>query len=304
MESVVVENLTKKFGKFTAVDNISFSVKKGEIFGFLGPNGAGKTTTIKMLCGIITPTSGRGIVAGFDIMKEQNNIKQSIGYMSQKFSLYDDLTIEENLNFFGTIYGVDKEKLKRRMDEVLKIVEIEARRNMIVKNLPQGIKQRLALSTAIIHNPDILFLDEPTSGVDPMMRRKFWELIYNFAGEGKTIFVTTHYMDEAEYSNRIGLIIGGRLIALDTPKGLKEGFNYNVYQIEDYDYLGVLHLLSEWEKTIEVALFGSKVHLITHKMVDMKTINMKLISSGYNSKIQLILPSLEDVFVTKVKELA
>ncbi|MGC8765715.1 MAG: ABC transporter ATP-binding protein [Brevinematia bacterium] len=301
MDSVIVENLTKKFGNFIAVDNISFSVKKGEIFGFLGPNGAGKTTTIKMLCGILTPTSGKGKVIGFDIIKEQNKIKENIGYMSQRFSLYEDLTIEENLSFFGSIYGVNN-NLKARIEEVLKIVEIEEKKSTIVRNLPQGIKQRLALSAAIIHDPEILFLDEPTSGVDPLMRRKFWDMIYDFASKGKTVFVTTHYMDEAEYAKRIALIISGRLIALDTPKHLKENFDYNVYQLSHKDYLNLFHHLSDWHTAIEVALFGTKIHIITEKAVEEKEIKLKLEETGYpDASLEKILPSLEDVFVTKVK---
>ena len=303
MESVVVENLTKKFGNFTAVDSISFSVKKGEIFGFLGPNGAGKTTTIKMLCGIITPTSGRGSIAGFDIVKEQNRIKQNIGYMSQKFSLYEDLTIEENLKFFGSVYNVEDKRLQRRIEEVLDIVEIEEKKDTVVKNLPQGIKQRLALSGAIIHDPEILFLDEPTSGVDPLMRRKFWDMIYDLASIGKTIFITTHYMDEAEYARRVAFISSGRLIALDTPQNLKKSFDHAVYMVSHSEYLKLFHYLSEWEKAIEVALFGNKIHLITLPSVEIRDVKAFL-SSRVREKIKIekILPSLEDVFVVKVKK--
>ncbi|MCX7821810.1 MAG: ABC transporter ATP-binding protein [Brevinematales bacterium] len=302
MESVIVENLTKTFGNFVAVDNISFSVKKGEIFAFLGPNGAGKTTTIKMLCGIITPTSGKGTVSGFDIIREQAKIKQNIGYMSQKFSLYDDMTIEENLKFFGTIYDVGKD-LKKQIEKVLKFVEIEEKKSTLVNSLPQGIKQRLALAAAVLHNPSILFLDEPTSGVDPMMRRKFWGLIYNFAEEGKTIFVTTHYMDEAEYAKRISFIANGKLIALDTPKKLKENFEYNVYQIFYEDYLKLFNQLFHWEKTKEVALFGKKIHLITYKNVTEKEITNFISTLNYsNIIVEKIIPSLEDVFVTRVKK--
>jgi len=220
--SVEVNGLTKRFGDFTAVDNISFSVSHGEIFGFLGPNGAGKSTTIRMLCGILTPTDGSGTVAGYDIISEQNRIKHSIGYMSQKFSLYNELTVMENLEFFGSIYGLNGGHLNERMDFVLDMAEIGTRKNERVGLLPGGIKQRLALGSAIIHDPSILFLDEPTSGVDPIMRRNFWELIYEFSRRGKTIFVTTHYMDEAEHCGRMALIItcgerSGRLPASVCP---------------------------------------------------------------------------------------
>ncbi|MEJ5284069.1 MAG: ABC transporter ATP-binding protein [Brevinematales bacterium] len=301
MESVIVENLTKKFANFTAVDNISFSVEQGEIFAFLGPNGAGKTTTIKMLCGIISPTSGKGMVGGFDIIREQEKIKQNIGYMSQKFSLYSDMTIEENLTFFATIYGVTN-GLKKRIEEVLNIVEIEEKKSTEVKQLPQGIKQRLALAAAIIHNPAILFLDEPTSGVDPLMRRKFWDLIYNLAAEGKTVFVTTHYMDEAEYAKRIAFIANGRVIGLDTPKRLKEGFEYNVYELGHKDYLKIFKILSEWDKAIEVALFGNKIHIITEKKIQKNEVQEYIKKSNLSQVfIEKIPPSLEDVFVIKVK---
>ncbi|HOW81869.1 MAG TPA: ABC transporter ATP-binding protein, partial [Spirochaetota bacterium] len=215
--SVEVKNLTRVFGDFTAVNRVSFSVAKGEIFGFLGPNGAGKSTTIRMLCGLLLPTSGEGHVGGLDIMNEQEEIKKRIGYMSQKFSLYDDLTVSENLEFFGSIYGLEDKRLGERMDHVINMVDLEDRRDDQVKLLPGGIKQRLALGAAVIHDPEILFLDEPTSGVDPLMRRLFWEQIYAFASQGKTIFITTHYMDEAEHCGRIALIIAGTMMALDTP---------------------------------------------------------------------------------------
>lgn len=304
MESVVVESLTKRFGKFVAVDSISFSVNKGEIFGFLGPNGAGKTTTIKMLCGIISPNSGRGLVAGYDINKEQDRIRENIGYMSQKFSLYEDLTIEENLSFFGSIYGLDDRELKHRIAFVLKAVEIRERKSILVKNLPQGIKQRLALGAAILHNPEILFLDEPTSGVDPIMRRAFWDLIHNFAKEGRTIFVTTHYMDEAEYCNRIALIISGKLIALDSPYNLRSGLPYRVYKITANDYLSAFQRLSHINFIMESALFGRDIHAITGKNVTSVELKNALKNAGVSGfSIQSIMPSLEDVFVLKANEL-
>lgn len=222
--SVEVKNLTKKFGQFTAVDDISFKVTRGEVFGFLGPNGAGKSTTIKMLCGLLLPTSGEGWVNGFDINTQTEEIKKNIGYMSQKFSLYDDLTVLENINFFGGVYNVASGKRKLRRDWVLNMAHLSERKNDITANLPVGIKQRLALGCALIHEPPILFLDEPTAGVDPVSRRNFWNLIHNMSDGGTTVFVTTHYMDEAEYCGRLALIYDGKIIASGAPLELKEDY--------------------------------------------------------------------------------
>src|SRR5512137_1383060 len=219
--AVKVENLEKKFGAFTAVNRITFDVKRGEIFGFLGPNGAGKSTTIRMLCGILTPTAGSGTVAGFDIIREAEEIKKNIGYMSQRFSLYEDLTVEENINFYSGIYRIPAEKKKARNEWVIGMAGLADHRNSPTATLSGGWKQRLALGCAILHEPPIIFLDEPTSGVDPISRRNFWDLIYHMSGEGVTVFVTTHYMDEAEYCDRLGLIYRGELIALNTPEALK-----------------------------------------------------------------------------------
>jgi len=224
MGIVWVSNLIKKFGNFTAVDNITFSVNKGEIFGFLGANGAGKSTTIRMLCGIITPTSGEGQVGGFDIMKESESIKQHIGYMSQKFSLYNDLKVEENINFYMGIYGVPKELKHERKEWVIAMTGLEEQRNLITRSLPTGWKQKLALGCALIHKPPIVFLDEPTSGVDPISRRNFWAFIKNLAKDGTTFFVTTHYMEEAEYCDNIALIFTGRIVAQGNPEELKARF--------------------------------------------------------------------------------
>lgn len=223
--AVKVKNLTKKFGKFTAVDNITFDVKKGEIFGFLGANGAGKTTAISMLCGLNKPTSGEGTVAGFDILTQQEEIKKNIGYMSQKFSLYEDLKVWENIKFFGGIYGLRDKEIKDKTDELLHQLDFESERNTFVKSLPLGWKQKLAFSVAIFHKPQIVFLDEPTGGVDPAARRQFWEMIYKASSDGITVFVTTHYMDEAEYCDRVSIMVDGKIEALDTPKNLKENFN-------------------------------------------------------------------------------
>lgn len=227
MSKKVIEvfNLTKKFGNFTAVDRISFDVKEGEIFGFLGANGAGKTTAMQMLCGISMPTAGEGSVAGYDIIKENERIKRNIGYMSQKFSLYEDLKVWENIRLFGGIYGLSDKTIAEKTNELLKQLDFEQERNTLVKYLPLGWKQKLAFSVAIFHEPRIVFLDEPTGGVDPAMRRQFWEMIYDAADRGITVFVTTHYMDEAEYCNRVSIMVDGRIDALDTPAELRRRFS-------------------------------------------------------------------------------
>src|SRR6056297_524585 len=221
---IEVENLVKKFGDFAANDNISFNVKKGEIFGFLGPNGAGKTTAIKILSGLLAPTDGDIRVAGFDVYQESEQIKQNIGYMSQKFSLYSDLTVYENIRFYGGIYGLERDEIEEGADYFLNKLKIQDYRNKLVGDLPLGWRQKLAFSIAILHNPAIVFLDEPTSGVDPVTRRQFWEMIYEAAEEGITPFVTTHYMDEAEYCERVAIMVDGRIEALSLPEKLKQEF--------------------------------------------------------------------------------
>jgi len=221
---IQVKNLTKMFGDFTAVDAITFEVKKGEIFGFLGANGAGKTTAMKMLIGISTPTSGEAQVAGFDVYKNAEDIKKNIGYMSQKFALYDDLTVKENITFFGGIYGLSRKKIKEKRCQLVEELGLKKVTNELVSSLPLGWKQKLAFSVALLHEPKIIFLDEPTGGVDPITRRQFWEMIYKTAHNGTTVFVTTHYMDEAEYCDRVSIMVNGKIEALDTPKKLKELF--------------------------------------------------------------------------------
>ena len=218
------DRLTKRFGSFTAVDNISFKVYRGEIFGFLGANGAGKTTAMRMLCGLSAPTSGKGRVAGFDIYTQSEKIKKSIGYMSQRFSLYDDLKVWENLRLFGGIYGMNDRDIEEKTKEMLSVLKMDRERDVLVKNIPLGWKQKLAFYVAIFHNPTLVFLDEPTGGVDPSTRRQFWELIYDAASRGITVFVTTHYMDEAEYCDRVSIMVDGKIAALDTPAALKESF--------------------------------------------------------------------------------
>lgn len=224
-KSITVEKLTKRFGDFTAVDAISFEVSQGEIFGFLGANGAGKTTAMRMLCGLSMPTNGHAVVAGYDLYQQAEKIKQSIGYMSQKFSLYEDLTIRENIRFYGGIYGLTDKQIKTKTDSMLHQLRIEDQANTLVKSLPLGWRQKLAFSVAILHEPRIVFLDEPTGGVDTLTRREFWTMIYEAADRGTTVFVTTHYMDEAEYCDRVSIMVDGRIDALDTPANLKQQFN-------------------------------------------------------------------------------
>lgn len=225
VKAITTKKLTKKFGDFIAVDAISFEVNKGEIFGFLGANGAGKTTAMRMLCGLSLPTSGEATVAGLDVYKENEKIKRNIGYMSQKFSLYDDLTVKENMRFYGGIYGKSNAFIKDKTAFILDHLHLQNEANVLVKSLPLGWKQKLAFSVAVFHEPEIVFLDEPTGGVDPVTRREFWNMIYTAAANGTTVFVTTHYMDEAEYCDRVSIMVDGRIDALDTPKRLKEMYN-------------------------------------------------------------------------------
>jgi len=223
-KAIIAENLTKQFGSFTAVNKISFEVDKGEIFGFLGANGAGKTTAMRMFCGLSRPTSGRAQVAGYDVFTQQEQIKRHIGYMSQKFSLYDDLTVRENFTLFGGIYGLKPDEIRSRFDDNCDRLSLSKNADSMVGSLPLGIKQKLAFALSVFHKPEIVFLDEPTGGVDPITRRQFWEMIYAAAEDGITVFVTTHYMDEAEYCNRVSIMVDGRIDALDTPKKLKAKF--------------------------------------------------------------------------------
>ncbi len=224
-------DLTKKFGEFTAVDKVSFSVGKGEIFGFLGANGAGKTTAMRMLCGLLRPSSGKATVAGFDIYQDPESVKRSIGYMSQKFSLYENLTVRENIRFYGGIYGVPKNALKQKTNVLIDKLGLEAEASKLVRSLPLGWRQKIAFSVAILHQPGIVFLDEPTGGVDPITRRQFWDMIYEAAESGITVFVTTHYMDEAEYCNRVSIMVDGVIAALDTPANLKA--QYKAIDMDD-----------------------------------------------------------------------
>jgi ABC-2 type transport system ATP-binding protein len=309
--AVEVEDLVKTFGNFTAVDHVSLKVKKGEIFGFLGPNGAGKSTTIRMLCGILAPTSGQGRVGGFDIYKESEKIKQNIGYMSQKFSLYEDLTVEENIDFYSGIYCLPREIKAERKEWALRMAGLQERRTSPAHTLAGGWKQRLALGCAILHEPSILFLDEPTSGVDPLSRRRFWSLIYDMAGRGITIFVTTHYMDEAEYCDRLALIYRGKIIALGTPAELKKEYMPEaVWELEADDLVKSLEVLKSDVGAIhesplrEVAVFGNTLHVVTPKGADLTSSLPSLLSAEGIPvrRLEQIEPSLEDVFVSLVEE--
>jgi ABC-2 type transport system ATP-binding protein len=300
---VEVEDLVRKFDSFIAVDHIRFQVEKGEIFGFLGPNGAGKSTTIRILCGLLLPTSGKGKVAGFDIMKEPEKIKQAIGYMSQKFSLYDDLTVVENLHFFGGIYGLSGSLQKRRENEVLEMIDLQDFRDRITRTLAVGSKQRLALGCAILHEPSILFLDEPTSGVDPISRRNFWSLIQQMGEKGVTTFVTTHYMDEAEYCGRLALIYQGRIIALGTPSELKvKTLSQGIFEVECDPLVTALDLLKKEPWASESAVFGDGLHVIGKEGVEVeREISALFQKHGILLKrMGTIRPSLEDVFVSLI----
>jgi ABC-2 type transport system ATP-binding protein len=300
--AVKVEGLTRRFGEFVAVDGINLDIGKGEIFGFLGPNGAGKSTTIKMLCGLLLPSSGNGSVGGHDIRTGSEEIKKNIGYMSQKFSLYDDLTVKENIRFFSGMYGVRGEKRKERMEWTLEMAGLEKRMDAIVGALPGGFKQRLALGCAILHEPPILFLDEPTSGVDPLSRRNFWNLINELSGSGTTVFVTTHYMDEADYCHRLALIYRGRIIAEGTPRELKEKLmRRQVLEIEVERMVEALDVLEK--RGIDAAIFGSLLHAVVGDVAQgTADIRKTLESSGIKvNRIERIVPSLEDVFVTLIE---
>ncbi len=302
--AVHIENLTKRFGDFVAVDQISLEVKRGEIFGFLGPNGAGKSTTIRILCGLLPPTSGSARVAGFDVATQPEDIKRNIGYMSQKFSLYDDLTVEENIEFFGGIYGVTPEALPARRDYVLKMAVLEDKRTSATRLLSGGWKQRLALGCAILHEPPILFLDEPTSGVDPIARRNFWELIYQLSAAGHTVFVTTHYMDEAEYCNRVALMYGGRIIALGSPAELKGALGEgHLLNLESSDLLGSMTALEGKPGISDVAVFGGGLHVkVEDAAAAVPGIQAALRTAGIQvSALEAITPSMEDVFVSLIE---
>src|SRR3972149_5561406 len=296
-KAVVVDNLEKRFGDFVAVNRISFQVAGGEIFGFLGPNGAGKSTTIRMLCGILEPTGGTGIVAGYDIRSEPEKIKANIGYMSQKFSLYQDLTVEENLDFYSGIYRIPPELKEERREWVIEMAGLKEHRRRPTSLLSGGWKQRLALGCAILHQPPIVFLDEPTSGVDPISRRAFWDLIYDLSGKGVTVFVTTHYMDEAEYCDRLGLIYRGELVALGTPEKLKhELMAEDVLEVFCDRPEAVMDEIEKLPGVKEAALFGRGLHVVVEDADGAgQSIRGLLAKRGHRiERLGKIVPSLAD----------
>ena len=297
--SVEVENLVKRFGAFTAVDHISFQTRTGEVFGFLGPNGSGKSTTIRILCGLLHPTSGRATVAGHDVVESPELIRRNIGYMSQKFSLYADLTVFENLRFYAGMYGVPASELRGRIDWALEMAGLRGRESSLTGTLSGGWKQRLALGCAVLHRPPIVFLDEPTSGVDPLSRRLFWELIQRMSNDGVTIFVTTHYMDEAEYCNRLALMNGGKLIALGTPTELKLGSIQGALLLLECDRLGdAIERVRRFDDVRDVAVFGNALHLVVAHAAIAPAIRAALEADAISvTNLQSIRPSLEDAFV-------
>jgi drug efflux transport system ATP-binding protein len=299
--SVVIQELTKRFGGFVAVDRLSLTVRKGEVFGFLGPNGAGKSTTIRMLCGLLRPTSGRASVAGFDVGRRPEAVRQNIGYMSQKFSLYNDLKVIENLRLFAGLYSVPAKDLRERINWALEMANLTGQEELITGTLPGGWKQRLALGCAVLHRPPIIFLDEPTSGVDPITRRQFWDLIHQMAHEGVTVFVTTHYMEEAEYCNRLALIFRGKIVALGSPAELKHNSMKGELLLVECDPLGqAVEALQSAQVVMDAAVFGSALHLVVDDagaaapQVE-KYLTVRGISVQHIEKIR---PTLEDVFVS------
>lgn len=302
--AVIVKDLEKRFGNFMAVGGVSFEVAKGEIFGFLGPNGAGKSTTIRMLCGILSPSGGTGTVAGFDIRTQPEKIKTHIGYMSQRFSLYEDLTVEENIDFYSGIYRISSAKKKERKEWVIDMAGLKEHRHSKTAILSGGWKQRLALGCAILHEPPIIFLDEPTSGVDPISRRQFWDLIYELSGKGTTVFVTTHYMDEAEYCDRLGLIYRGELIAHGTPEMLKTDFmEEEIIEViceRPQEAMSEIEVLAGVK---EAALFGKSLHVVVHDAgITAPLLQELLAERGYQvTQLEKIVPSLEDVFVSLIE---
>ena len=299
--AVATKGLVKRFGDFVAVDHVTLEVQRGEIFGFLGPNGAGKSTTIRILCGLLAPTEGSATVAGYDVATQAEEIRENIGYMSQKFSLYDDLSVEENIEFFGGVYGVSNSKLEERKKFVLGMAGLGDKREWKTRLLSGGWKQRLALGCAILHEPQILFLDEPTSGVDPMARRDFWDLIYQLSAAGHTIFVTTHYMDEAEYCHRVALMGAGKVIALGSPDELKESLGVgHLLNLETGNLLGSMQALQGQPGIEDVAVFGGGLHVKVDNPEDgSAAVRAALGKAGIEIKsLEAIPASMEDVFVT------
>ena len=303
--SIEVRSLTKKFGGFTAVDAVSFDVGRGSIFGFLGANGAGKSTTIRMLCGLMDPTSGTATVGGFDVGREPDKVKTVIGYMSQKFSLYEDLTVLENIRFFGGVYGLPARAIQSRLAWVLELAGLKGRERSLTRTLSVGWKQRLALGCAVLHEPEIVFLDEPTGGVDPASRRRFWELINGLAERQVTVFVTTHYLDEAEYCNDIRLIHAGRIVAAGSPRELKEEIIRNpILEVATDRAVDALEVLRKEPWVLETSIFGTALHVgVADEAEGRRLVSARLAREGIvPERIDRIVPSLEDVFIHKIEE--
>jgi ABC-2 type transport system ATP-binding protein len=302
--AIEVKGLTKQFGDFTAVNNVFFDIRRGEIFGFLGPNGAGKTTTIRMLLGLLRPTNGTARVLGFDVVHEADEVRRHIGYMSQRFSLYQDLTVSENLDFYGRTYGVRGERLRERKRFVIDMAGLRGRERELTRHLSGGWKQRLALGAAILHEPQMLFLDEPTAGVDPISRRSFWDLLYDLAAEGTTILVTTHYMDEAEHCQDLAFIYQGRIIARGSPDEIKRNrMRGQVLELDCSDPGRAIQVLEAMDHFEEVALYGSLVHIVAEGVEQRQAaIRRKLEQEGLSvHALDVIAPSLEDVFISSVR---
>jgi ABC-2 type transport system ATP-binding protein len=300
--AIEVKNLTRDFGDFRAVDNLNFQVRRGEIFGFLGPNGAGKSTTIHMLTGLLHPTSGSGQVAGLDLAREAKGIKRQIGYMSQRFSLYEDLTVEENLRFFGGIYGLSPARSRERAQELLGRMDLGERRRDLTRHLAKGLRQRLALASAIIHEPAILFLDEPTSGVDPVSRRKFWDLIYDMADAGVTTLVTSHYLDEDEFCDTLALMYQGRLIALGTPQELKGTIGGEILALYPDRLDEAYEVVRSLPTVTTVSIFGNSLHVVASDPEQARTVVQEALEARHIAVRRLapVAPSLEDAFIAMI----
>ena len=302
--AIDVRELTRRFGDFTAVDHVSFDVQAGEVFGFLGPNGAGKTTTIKMLNGLLTPTSGSALVAGIDVAADPMQVRRNIGYMSQKFSLYGDLSVGENIDLFGGLYGVEKQRLAQRRAWILEMAGLQGREKLLTADLPLGWKQRLALGCAVLHEPPVLFLDEPTSGVDPIARRAFWDLIYDLSAGGTTVLVSTHYMEEAEYCNRLILMNRGRLVAEGRPAELRERYQMPLIEVQVAQPAEAVEVLQKLAGVEDAAMFGRAVHvaLANNDADATDRISAALAARNITAKsISRVTPSLEDVFVSLIR---
>jgi drug efflux transport system ATP-binding protein len=305
MDAIVVSNLTRRFGGFIAVDRVSFSVRRGEIFGFLGSNGAGKSTTIRMLCGLLKPTSGTATVDGIDVGRDPEGVKRRIGYMSQKFSLYELLTVDQNIRFFGALYGLSDEQVRTRRTFVLEMAGLKGRETTLARDLAGGWRQRLALGCAILHQPSIVFLDEPTGGVDPVSRRQFWALIEDLARKGATVLVTTHYLDEAEHCHRIAIIHNGRLAAIGTSQELKRLFaDRPIIEVQSPDPVDAMRALEAAPEVETTSMFGTAVHaVLTSTAVDVGLLHDRLQQAGLRvTSMESVLPSLEDVFLDVVEQ--